>query len=391
MKQVVTVNLGGNAYQLDADGYAELGRYLDDARARLAGNPDIEEIMADLELAIADKASRFLGPGKSVVSGSEVDRILGEMGPVDMPPGAEASDRRADGSDASRTADGNHGADGAHAHERERTDEGARATGTADAAGSGQAAGSRDTGGRERASPAATRKLYRLTEPDDKMIAGICAGLAAYLGTDVSILRILLIVLVFVSAGTALVAYLLLILIIPAAKTPEERAAAFGAPFDAQDVLERVRSKFSGSGEQREARFRQGARTSHRGPEWRGARHDVFRWVLASIVIGLGIVVALWLATGMFRMMGLSPAPWGPMYFGVPYWGPSWLMLIVIALVLALILSVLGVSARNGSSFVGSFLVVFAILCLIWFASHAFGAAHWIADGAQHFLPRWMG
>ncbi len=90
MKQVVTINLGGNAYQLDEDGYEALAVYLDDARARLAGNPDIEEIMSDLELAIADKAGRFLGRGKSVVTGAEVDRIIEEMGPVDMPPGDES-------------------------------------------------------------------------------------------------------------------------------------------------------------------------------------------------------------------------------------------------------------------------------------------------------------
>jgi hypothetical protein len=99
----------------------------------------------------------------------------------------------------------------------------------------------------------------------------------------------------------------------------------------------------------------------------------------------------LWLASGMFRMVGLTPAPWGAMYYGGPFWRPSWLMLIVSAFVLALILSVLGVSSRNRSSFVGSFLVVFAILCLIWFASNVFGAAHWIADGAPHFVPRWIG
>ncbi len=57
---------------------------------------------------------------------------------------------------------------------------------------------------------------------------------------------------------------------------------------------------------------------------------------------------------------------------------------------LTLILWVLGASSREGSSLVGSFVVVFAILCLIWFASHAFGIVNVWADGAQHWMPRWM-
>ena len=41
------------------------------------------EIIADLEQAIADKCVRFLKPHKTVVTSSEVDQIIKEMGPVE--------------------------------------------------------------------------------------------------------------------------------------------------------------------------------------------------------------------------------------------------------------------------------------------------------------------
>src|ERR1700761_661377 len=83
MRTVITISLNGNAYQLDAVGYDALRAYLQVAEQRLAGNPDQEEILADLEQAIADKCSRYLGPHKNVVSAAEVTEVLREMGPVD--------------------------------------------------------------------------------------------------------------------------------------------------------------------------------------------------------------------------------------------------------------------------------------------------------------------
>ena len=93
MQKVITINLNGNAYQLDESGYDALRAYLDHAEAQLSGNPDASEIMRDLEQSIAEKCLRFLGPGKSVVSTVEVEQILREIGPVENG-GARAARRR---------------------------------------------------------------------------------------------------------------------------------------------------------------------------------------------------------------------------------------------------------------------------------------------------------
>jgi phage shock protein C len=56
------------------------------------------------------------------------------------------------------------------------------------------------------------KRLYRAR--DDRMIAGVCAGLAQYLDVDPTIVR-LLFVLGFVAGGATFWAYLVMMLIVP--------------------------------------------------------------------------------------------------------------------------------------------------------------------------------
>ncbi|MBW5449434.1 PspC domain-containing protein [Cohnella sp. CFH 77786] len=57
------------------------------------------------------------------------------------------------------------------------------------------------------------RKLYRSSR--DKKIFGVCGGLADYLGVDATLLRILLVVVTFFSAGSVILVYILAGFIIP--------------------------------------------------------------------------------------------------------------------------------------------------------------------------------
>ena len=91
MQKVITINLNGNAYQIDESGHAALVAYLEGAERLLKDNPDRAEIVADLEQAIADKCRGFLGPHKTVVTAAEVDQIIREMGPVDAEGGADSN------------------------------------------------------------------------------------------------------------------------------------------------------------------------------------------------------------------------------------------------------------------------------------------------------------
>jgi phage shock protein PspC (stress-responsive transcriptional regulator) len=195
MEKVISINLNGNAYQVDERGYDALHEYLASADRALAANPDRVEIVADLEQAIADKCQKYLGPHKSVVTSAEVEQIVREMGPIDT----ASSDEGKSGGDA-----------------------------TADA--------------RQRVDPK-VRRLYRI--PAGAMIAGVCNGLAAYFRVDVALIRIGFVLAAILTKGVGILVYVVMMFIIPEANTPEERAVAGGLPFNAKEVIERAKRKYA--------------------------------------------------------------------------------------------------------------------------------------------------
>jgi len=199
MNKVITLNLDGNAYQLEDSGYEALRAYLETAARRLEGNPDKDEIIADIERAIADKFRAVLGPHKSVVVTTEVEQILAEMGPVE------------DASDETKTS----------------ATAGPGATGAAGPAGA--------------ASTAPARRLYKIH--DGAMLGGVCNGLAAYTHVDVTVIRVLFAILML-TYGSGIFLYLLLLFLLPPAETPAEKAAAYGGPSTAQEYIRRAKEGY---------------------------------------------------------------------------------------------------------------------------------------------------
>ncbi len=50
---------------------------------------------------------------------------------------------------------------------------------------------------------------------NDRMLAGVCAGLADYLGMDPTVIRLIFVLLFFVSGPGILLAYLIMMMIVP--------------------------------------------------------------------------------------------------------------------------------------------------------------------------------
>ena len=303
MHKVIVINLNGHAYQVDETGYDALRAYLARAEAQLRANPDLAEIMADLEQAIGEKCQRFLSPYKTVVSAAEVEQILKEMGPVDAAPG--------------ETAGQGGGAD-AHAPQADAGSQGTKAD----------------------ASPA--KRLYKIR--DGAMISGVCNGLAAYFNIDVAIVRIIFVILAVVTKGVWVAAYFIMMFVIPYATTSEEHAAAQGLPFNAQEVVDQAKKNFAdfkNNKEEWKRHWRRQQRDWRRHfvrqqREWRRTWPEMFWWhegvqnvpyaarVLAGVAVPmLSLVSATMFLLFLYALFSLSTTG---MVFGwalppnVPLW-----------------------------------------------------------------------
>jgi len=196
MNKVITINLGGNAYQLEEGAYDLLRGYLETAAARLRNNPDQEEILSDIESAIAEKFRQRLSGQKTVVTARDAATALDEMGPV-----------QAD----------------------------------AETGGAAQPDGPGRTAEPAAEDPAKPKRLYRIY--DGAMVSGVCNGIGAYLNIDPTLVR-LAFVLLAVFWGMGLLTYLILVVLVPVARSPEEKAAASGLPPTAQEFIRRAKAGY---------------------------------------------------------------------------------------------------------------------------------------------------
>lgn len=230
MNTVITINLNGRAYQIEEPGYRALRKYLDEAEAKLAENPDKGEIMADFEQAIAEKCDRRLGAAKNVVTTKEVEEVIAAMGPV----------------------------------------EGAKGAGAAAASDSAE----HDTTG----SAAAPKRLYRIYE--GSVFKGVCNGIAAYFNMDATLVRAIFILLTVLTGGGWIVAYIVLMLVMPVARTNDEIARAHGEPpFTAKDFIDRAHGeyeKYKEDPEGHKEQWKKDWREKRRAwrEEWRAMRRE---------------------------------------------------------------------------------------------------------------------
>lgn len=68
----------------------------------------------------------------------------------------------------------------------------------------------------------------RLTRnPDDRMLFGVCSGVANYLNIDATLVRLAFVLLVIFGHGIGIVAYLLLAILMPEPGVPVAKANGF--------------------------------------------------------------------------------------------------------------------------------------------------------------------
>jgi phage shock protein PspC (stress-responsive transcriptional regulator) len=373
MNKVIIINLNGNAYHLEENGYDALRAYLDNAGRRLEGNPDKDEIIADIEQAIADKFRALLGANKSVVVTRDVESVIAEMGTVEDSSGAGPQP----------------GAQQASKPEQAKT---------------------------ETHGPA--KRLYKVHE--GAMIAGVCNGIAAYFNIDVTVVRVIFAIL-SATYGSGLLLYVLLALLLPTAVTSAEKSEAFGAPSTSQEFIRRARQgyyegmkTFGNKQAYREwkRKFKQEMRgwghsfsrdfhqnTDQWAQNWRrhwGGKPHPGAWFVVPVLTVLCVIFWLVAVSAIVSLISHGTVMGIAFFSGMP----TWIGIVLIVMFFSLLTWPLKVMKRSlywgyhpgwcgpGPHVFGSLVWVAAILAFVWFAQqHSFHFREAVND-LPHALHR---
>lgn len=217
MKPVVTASLNQQAYFFEQDAFVRLEDYLRDANRVLAHNPDREEILRDLEQAIAERCPARARTASAVITLAELAPILTEMGPV-TDPSAQSQEH----------VGGEPEKDSAHAEHTAHT-------------------GKADTAQKHRQHRAEYVRPPLEQISEGALLSGVCMGLSRYFGIEVSLIRIAMVVLTLISAGLAIGLYLFLMFLLPYAPVDLDGTPIRRWPRKIRGWVERARSRLCGA------------------------------------------------------------------------------------------------------------------------------------------------
>lgn len=266
MNKVVNINLNGIIISIDEVAYEHLKKYIDALHRHFTGTEGAGEIISDIESRIAELMQLKLTDTYTVIQVKDVDDVIAVMGnPWEM-----ASEEEEQQQDKQR----NRQQTGEKSDpKRLKRDPHNKVVGGV-CSGIGNYFGIDPIIARAaflvslfvfgtgvllyivlwaimpEASPDelpqfsgnATRKLFR--NPDNKVLGGVCSGAAAYIGIDEVWLRIAFAIAVFFF-GTGVLAYLVLWVIIPEAKTSTEKLQMRGSNVDISNIEREVRNAAS--------------------------------------------------------------------------------------------------------------------------------------------------
>lgn len=231
MKKTLTINLSGVVFNIDEDAYDVLNEYLRKLEIQFS-DEDGKEVMRDIEARLAELFGNALKSGnRNVVTINDVNSVIEQLGTAEEI-GCESKSSPLDNKEEDK-------------ENRKRY-----------------------------------RKFYR--DGDNKILGGVSAGLAAYLGLDVTIIRLIMLLLAITVLGWLIPIYLVVWIIAPEATTTAQKLEMQGI----EPSIENMKS-YLNSEQFRESASRVGSRLG-----------EVVKWLfrIAAIIVGLffafiGVVV----------------------------------------------------------------------------------------------------
>ena len=192
MNKTVNINLAGIFFHIDEDAYSKLQRYLEAIKRSFTDSQGRSEIISDIEARISELFTERMKDEKQVVSIKEVEEVITIMGqPEDYIVDEEIFEDEPE--------------------PRQKRE-------------------------------SSNRRLYRDTE--NSYIGGVSAGLGHYFDIDPLWIRLIWVALFF-GAGTGVLIYILLWILMPSAETTSEKLAMTGKPVNITNIEQKVKEGFS--------------------------------------------------------------------------------------------------------------------------------------------------
>jgi phage shock protein PspC (stress-responsive transcriptional regulator) len=171
MKQVININFQGRVIPIETTAFEILKNYTDSLNRHFANEEGKEEIINDIESRIGELFQQRLTKGATCITDDDINAIVNSIGrPEDFEP---LDDEQPKASSASSSSSSQQ-----------------------------QSTASMPTG---------SKRLYR--NENDKVLGGVCSGLANYFNIDVVIARIIFVVLLF--SGVGFLTYIIMWIAVP--------------------------------------------------------------------------------------------------------------------------------------------------------------------------------
>ncbi|MEO8759556.1 MAG: PspC domain-containing protein [Bacteroidia bacterium] len=195
MNKTLTINLAGLVFNIEENAYQILKDYLVAIKNQFKNEEGCDEIVADIEARLAELLKAKTHAGKQVLVDEDIHEAINVMG---KPSDFEDS-----------TSDEKHNTS---AHNEQKNNY----------------------------YTSKTRRVFR--DGDNKVLGGVCSGIASYFDTDALWIRLILVVLFF-GFGSGFLLYILLWIIIPEAKTTAEKLEMRGDPIDINTISQTIKEE----------------------------------------------------------------------------------------------------------------------------------------------------
>lgn len=250
MKKTFTINISGTVFHIEEDAYEVLQKYLVNLKSHFGSDEEGKEILADIEARIAEIFGEKITDEKKVVTLEWVNEVVEIMGtPEDF------AEEQGEEEEPAFTAESKR-----------------------------------------------KRRLYR--DPDHRVLGGVSGGLGAYFNMDPVILRIIFVILFFITSGAALIAYIILWIAVPKAKTTAQRLEMRGQEATVRNIEKSIREEVDDVKESYR-KFKESDTYAKGKKSMVGAgevSYNVFKLLLKIAVIIIGVILIL---SGFFGILGM--------------------------------------------------------------------------------------